>query len=81
MNAREILTNISLGKYKPIYEKQAEFAKDCIQLFQDSGATQKQAERAICQIFVDNLYSDNTVELNPYDILMQVERMAFIFKD
>jgi hypothetical protein len=80
MDAREILTNISLGKYNPICEKQTEFAKDCIQLFKDSGATQKQADRATSQIFTENLYSNDT-ELNQYDILMKVEKMAFIFKD
>lgn len=79
MKAREIMTKISTGKYDPIPQNQTEFQKDCILLFQESGATKKQAERATCQIWTENYYTSN--EINLYHILQQVEKLAFIFKE
>lgn len=76
MNARQIMTKISTGKYD---KNHTEFQKDCILLFQKSGATKKQAERATCQIWTENYYTSN--EINLYHILQQVEKLAFIFKE
>ena len=79
MKAREILNKIVLKSYYPVYEKQTMFQKDCIELVKESGATQKQAERVVSKVWVEKNYGSSNV-INLYDVLQEVEKMAYIFK-
>lgn len=80
MKAREILTKISLKRYYPIYENQESFQKDCIQLVKEAGATEKQASRVVCKVWTEKFYGTSN-EINLYDVLQEVEKMAYIFKE